>query len=70
MPVDIKHLKECLAEAERFVKRATVCLEEIEVIVAHNAKTGLKGWPDQRKSAATRRASMDLTRALANLRKT
>jgi hypothetical protein len=69
MPVDIKHLKESIAEAERFLKRAKACLADIETVTKHNSSPR-EIWPDQRKSSAVRRSSMDLTRALAQLRKT
>jgi len=75
MPVDIKHLKESISEAERFLKRAKVCLADMETVKKHREKVLKRDfdetteWPDQTKSAAVRRSSMDLTRALAQLRK-
>jgi hypothetical protein len=66
MPVDIKHLKECLAEAERFVNRARTCFDDM--VVATKINKNYSG--DGIKTGAVRRSSMDLTRALANLRKT
>ena len=60
MPIDRKHLEECIFEARRFVKRAEACL----VVM------GKYGVSDTRVSAAAKRSSMDLTRALARLRKT
>lgn len=58
-----RKLKEAISEAKRFIQKA------------ENALSVLKAdeYPDMVRSAETaaaRRASLDLTRALANLRKT
>jgi hypothetical protein len=62
MPIDLEHIEECSGEVYRFVERLEKCLQELKTI-------GEYEWPDTRKTAALRRASMDLTRALARLRK-
>jgi hypothetical protein len=49
------------AEAERFLERAHVAMEEIR-----DKEMSFLGSP---KSAAAKRASMDLTRALADVRR-
>lgn len=68
MSVDIKNLEECIAEAKRFIGKAISCRHDLESKAAFR-KTGAKGyWPDTRLTAAVRRSSMDLTRALAALR--
>jgi hypothetical protein len=52
-------VKEAVAECKRFIKRAEALLK-VEYPAQYNP----------RESGACRRASMDLTRALADLRKT
>ena len=58
--VDIKELEEVLVEIERFKERAKIALKLIKADRRCHGK----------KTAAVRRASMDLTRALSNLRRT
>jgi len=73
MPVDIKRLTESIVEAERFLSRAKVCLKDMQRVKMANAKKefdDLFDFYDTRLSAGVRRSSMDLTRALAQLRKT
>lgn len=54
-------IQEAIAEAERFVKKAKA---------AHLALVSEKEWFSHSKTfAAAKRASMDLTRALAKMRK-
>ena len=60
MAVDIKELEAALVEIERFKARAEIALKSIEADRRCHGK----------KTAAVRRASMDLTRALSNLRRT
>lgn len=56
-------ITEAIAEAKRFIHRA-------EVLQARRKKdTWLKQWDASREGGACRRASMDLTRALADLRR-
>ena len=54
-------LEDAIAEAQRFLQRA----ETLQVLMRHGAS-----YPhnDQAQGAAVKRASMDLTRALAKLR--
>lgn len=71
MAVDIKNLEICIKEAERFLGRAKECLYEqagLKAQVDHNGAIIDREWPDTRLTAAVRRSSMDLTRALAALR--
>jgi hypothetical protein len=69
MPVDISNLESCIQEAERFVLRAKATLQ------AHKDEASLYKNDDKHtygngpQNAAVRRSSMDLTRALAALRK-
>jgi len=58
--VDIKELEEVLVEIDRFKVRAETALKLIKADRRCHGK----------KTAAVRRASMDLTRALSNLRRT
>lgn len=61
------NLKSAIAEAERFLERAKIfkkILDEDKKSPCH-----IFSWEHRRESGATRRASMDLTRALAELRK-
>ena len=53
-----QNIDEAVAEAKRFIKRAKELKEA-------NSK---EGWWHARESGALRRASMDLTRALAKMR--
>lgn len=60
-------LNAAIAEAERFVKLAKACRANAAL---ENAITGRSWLSFQPKdSGATKRASMDLTRALADLRR-
>lgn len=59
MPVDIKNLEQSIFEAQRFLKRAKLCLNDFKDIKDCDSKY----------TAAVRRASMDLTRSLADLRR-
>lgn len=56
-----ERIEEAVREAHRFIKRAE------ELLSATSADQGLYDFPVE--SGATRRASMDLTRALAAMRK-
>jgi len=60
--MSVKHLQICIDEAERFIDKAVKAQEEIE-------KDEYSVWVGNRHTAAAKRASMDLTRALADLRK-
>jgi len=56
-------LNEAIAEAQRFIKRAK------ELQAASNESVGERGhWSTVAEHAACKRASMDLTRKLADLR--
>ncbi|WP_242183304.1 hypothetical protein [Sphingomonas sp. CARO-RG-8B-R24-01] len=65
-------LNTAIKEAERFLARAKAVPGPVERAPAEWAKDG-KAWIDDsippKDSGAVRRASMDLTRALADLRK-
>ena len=67
MPVNILNLEGCIVEAERFLLRAKAALKthQDEVALYKNKRT----YGDGPQNTAVRRASMDLTRALAALRK-
>lgn len=58
--MEIKDLKECISEAKRFIKRAKTAKQRIEED---------KWLWKSKETAAARRASLDLTRALAELRR-
>ena len=64
-------LENCLAEADRFTKKALAAQERLKEL---NEGRALKDWRKyptlfaSRETAAVRRASMDLTRSLAKLR--
>lgn len=62
-------LKEAIAEAERFLEKAKAVKWERRQIAG--GLYGDKTYPyvDATKTAAAKRASMDLTRALARMRK-
>mgnify|MGYP001436807268 CR=1 FL=1 len=62
MPVDIKNLSVCIEESTRFLSRARAALQ------AHKDEVALYNG-DGSKNAAVRRSSLDLTKALAQLRK-
>jgi hypothetical protein len=60
--VRVEKIEEAVSEARRFIKRAGV--------VVAKAKQSRYGLADCRKeSAAVKRSSLDLTRALAEMRK-
>jgi hypothetical protein len=61
MPVDEKNLMECIKWARLFMERADVCLKDL--------RSNEQPYADTRLTAAVRRTSMDLTRALSKLRK-
>jgi hypothetical protein len=64
-PMTVSQLSNCISEAQRFVNRA------IEARVAIERETGEDGYQIDRhiETAAALRASLDLTRALAQLRR-
>jgi len=57
-------IKAAVLEAERFIQKATLFMEKEELA---RTKWGCGNCP--RESGATRRASLDLTRALAEMRR-
>ena len=69
MPVNISTLQACILEAERFLKKAKTALQihKDEVVMYKGADKHTYG--DGPANAAARRSSMDLTRALAVLRR-
>lgn len=62
MEITKETLKVCIEEAERFLKRA----KELEEVGKNKDVEGY--YHDYKEQAAVKRASMDLTRALADLR--
>jgi hypothetical protein len=60
-------LNAAIEQAERFVKLAKACRANADVHKAISGQDWLSFHP--KDSGATKRASMDLTRALANLRR-
>ena len=56
-------LRRCITEAQRFIDRA-----EVALMLKESIKNMDNGFPDQ-WNAAAKRASQDLTRALAYLRR-
>ena len=58
--MQIEKVKEAICEATRFIKKARLVLKRAE---------GRKYLYINKENAACRRASMDLTRSLAELRK-
>ena len=69
MPIDISNLESCIEEATRFLSRAKATLKfhkDERVYYKNNDK---HTYGDGITNAATRRASMDLTRALAKMRR-
>jgi len=63
MAVTIATLSEAINEADRFIGKARIARARLNAI-----KTKYHGRPSK-EAAAVKRASMDLTRALADLRK-
>jgi len=65
----IKEYKTAIAEAERFVERARAAVADIEQYQS-DENSGVKyPYIGNINSAATKRASMDLTRALVHVRR-
>ena len=62
--MDREKVKKAIWEATRFINKATELLQEAEYT---QTKYGSGNCP--RESGATRRASMDLTRSLADMRR-
>ena len=58
------HIKKAVAEAERFIARAVA----VDVMYADVRNHNEDLWGYNKRTAAMKRASMDLTRALAVLR--
>ena len=65
----VENLKKALAECERFSIAAILLQEEQEGPIGDPRKAQRFDYDPSKKSGAVRRASMDLTRALAELRK-
>jgi hypothetical protein len=65
MPVDLEQLRECVDEAQRFIKRAWDCLVYIPNLKINKPEEEI----NKVLSAAVRRSSMELTRAMEKLRK-
>ena len=62
--MEMKMLDVAISEAERFLKRAKRCKK-----TPTKTERGYAYW-DFKETGATKRSSMDLTRALADLRNT
>ena len=65
--MDIKKIKTAVDEAKRFIKIAEQCV--VAKSVTHESGDYIFHATAPKESGATRRASMDLTRTLAELRK-
>jgi len=66
--MNLKQLTETIAEANRFIKRAETLRDyHLNMHLGRDVPHGL--YQNPREQGAVRRASMDLTRALADLRK-
>lgn len=63
--MDSKKVKAAILEATRFIGKATELLKAEEEAKAAFGSSGL----NPKESGATRRASMDLTRSLADMRR-
>ena len=61
MSLSIAALNDAIAQAERFVELAEIARQTL--------RTSEYKWQGNKETAACRRASMDLTRALAELRR-
>lgn len=61
-------IRKAIADAERFIKAAEECLATVETLNAGSAINEIEYMPPSKLSGALRRASMDLTRSLANMR--
>ena len=62
--MDRKKVKRTILEATRFIEKATDLLKAMESTEAKDCR-----WPYPKESGATRRASMDLTRSLSDMRR-
>ena len=69
MPVNILNLEVCIEEAERFLLRAKAALKTHQDEVALYKNNDKHTYGAGPQNAAVRRSSMDLTIALAALRK-
>lgn len=67
--MDRDKLESAILEAHRFIIRAQETQQGFEFHKFSKIEGGFWKHNDTRKTAATKRASMDLTRALADLRK-
>lgn len=67
--MNISKLQIAIAEAERFLIRAHDCMQEDDRIRAPRGFTSLCLLSPQSTTAAVKRASLDLSKALSNLRK-
>lgn len=67
----LQFLQQLRAETERFLQRLDVCISDEKHMEKQKAEGARWGNADQKEMhrAATKRASMDLTRELAKLRK-
>lgn len=73
MSMTVGQLEETIAEAERFTRKAKELLREKKRLEAKRAEDDGRSWyaylPSPKITGAVRRASMDLTRSLADLRR-
>jgi hypothetical protein len=64
-------LHEAKGEAQRFIKKADAAIEHLTAARAEQKRSGYAYWSGSVKEfAAAKRSSMDLTRVLADLRRT
>jgi len=69
MPVDIENLEDCIQEAQRFLNRAKAALKIHKDERVYYKNADKRTYGDGPLNSAVRRASMDLTCALAKLRR-
>jgi hypothetical protein len=67
--MDRKKLKAAVAEAKRFIARVEALPEPVKYVVPGSSYNPFTRDNFPREQGAIRRSSMDLTRALADLRK-
>lgn len=65
----VRKINKGITEAERFIKAANQAISRISEEYPHQSSPDFAPVCGLRETAACRRASLDLTRALADLRK-
>jgi hypothetical protein len=67
--MELANIEAAEYEANRFLERVAAAKEAFEFVPFNNQEGGFHALRDTKATAALRRASMDLTRALAQVRK-